>query len=199
MKNISYALLLLLFVACAPVETETTARVLRIVGQIEGKYELVSATITEPVDLYGDGSISTDILGQMKNKGWWYGDYCIDGEDPMDSNIILPVLTVNGIGQANFYVPYPVRPDYFPDDNRCAVGLGCYQFHYSVNKDGQLLLDCPEDEIFMNGISLHNIKVSVIPEAKEVIISAITNYFDLSREGWFGGEIQMTYQQNRAL
>ena len=70
MKNISYALLLSLFVACAPVETETTARVLRIVGQIEGKYELVSATITEPVDLYGDGSISTDILGQMKNKGW---------------------------------------------------------------------------------------------------------------------------------
>ena len=60
-------------------------------------------------------------------------------------------------------------------------------------------MDCPEDEIFMNGILLHNIKVSVIPEAKEVIISAITNYFDLSREGWFGGEIQMTYQQNRAL
>lgn len=181
--------------SCDISQLDNNVDVVGVVGLIEGYYSLSSATFTEPVDLYGNGIISTDILGQMKSHGWWYGDYCIDGDNPMDSNVLFPVLTINKIGQANFYVPYPVHPHYFPDDNRCSVGLGCYQFHYCINNDGDLVIDYLEDEILMNGISLHNIKVAIVPESNEIIIRAITNFYDLSRDGWFGGDMTLVYNR----
>ena len=47
----------------------------------------------------------------------------------------------------------------------------------------------------MNGISLHNIKVAIVPESNEIIIRAITNFYDLSRDGWFGGDMTLVYNR----
>ena len=177
------------------------ATLIEKVGQIEGSYSLVSASFSEAVDLYGQGKESTDILNQMKAAGKWHGVFDVDGNNPMGRSIIFPVLSVNEEAQANFYVPFSVGPNegLLPDNLGCSVGLAEYQFHYTVNNTGQIVLGHSTDEKFWAGAKLSNIEVRIVPENKTVVIEANTNFYDLSKEGWFGGHIILVYKKSDSL
>lgn len=76
MKKHTITWLILLIMSCVISscdisQLDNKVNIAGVVGLIEGSYSLSSATFTEPVDLYGNGIISTDILGQMKSHGWW--------------------------------------------------------------------------------------------------------------------------------
>lgn len=197
---VTYLLLLascIVTTSCSHIKPDNNTNLIAIVSAIEGKYILSSASFSEEVDLCGDGEGSTNILSQMEKTGW-HGVFDVDGKNAMCQNTIFPTLSFNEETQANFYVPISVGPNVGPLSNnmRSSVGLAEYQFHYYINDLGELVLDYPVEEIFNNrGIALRNIVVKIVPKEKTVVIEANTHFYDLSKDGWFGGHMIMVYNR----
>lgn len=203
MKRVVYCLslivLLSVIIACEPVKEDMSSAALHAVSSLYGKYELTAVEFSEPVDVSGDGYASTDILRQMKDSGWG-GIQSIDYVSPLVQNIVLPTLKVNSEAQINLYLPVTLslesERELARENGTCNVEMATYQFHYTVDNEGSISFDYPKEFKSRDyTIPYQNVDIAFVPDEQIIVLKSVTHFNDMSRGGWRGGYVQLTYQR----
>ena len=210
-KIILTALIGLAICSCSTLEQdefELTMSSMETINKITGTYTMISASFSTPVDLSGSGFKSKDILAQLEMHGWM-GTQAIafEGEEPRVVFEQNEVLTPGEDGgskttQINFYVPYPHLHPYDEKngktvDGLCSVDMSSYQFHYQVDRKGNLhLLSVTDRKMFGDDGArwLRDVDIRFVGEM--VLFSASTSFYDWSTRSWKDGTMDVVFRHN---
>ena len=212
MKKVLIAALVgLVFCACEKVEPnefEWTAYSLETINRITGTYTMLSARFSTPVDLSNNGFASKDILAQMEMQGWM-GVQSVAFQDEeakivFEQNRVLNPWSFDGnnLTQVNFYVPYPHLQRYDAEYGRseagtCSVYMDSYQFHYKVDRTGELHLFYGTDRIMTGDEGARKLEdISIRFTEDLVFFDARTSYFDWSTTSWKDGRLEIVFRHN---
>ena len=210
-KFIFAAVILLGFCSCEkiePQEFEWTASSLETINRITGTYTMLSARFSTPVDLSNSGFVSKNLMAQMEVNGWM-GTQTIafENEEPkvvFEQNQVLTPNTFDGDNetQVNLYVPYPHLWELETESERteagtCSVDMDDYQFHYKVDRFGELHLFYPKERKMWGGEGAQMLEDISIHFAEDMIFfNARTSYYDWSTSRWKDGRLEVIFRHN---
>ena len=100
------------FISCQKISLEEawSAKAIKTISVISGDYTMISATWSSPIDLSGEGTVSNDILQQLKMYGWM-GNQSVrySGEEEFTSALyrsaVLSPRSPRELAQVNLNIP----------------------------------------------------------------------------------------------
>ena len=196
------------FISCQKISLEEawSAKAIKTISVISGDYTMISATWSSPIDLSGEGTVSNDILQQLKMYGWM-GNQSIrySGEEEFTSALyrsaVLSPRSPRELAQVNLNIPLSEwidRATGAPVKNgRCDVDMTSFQFHYTVDPSGDITLHNVMD--LTGGDApyrkLEHIKIH-LDEAGYLIFEADATFYDWATASWQDGHMRLTYWHN---
>lgn len=196
------------FISCQKISLEEawSAKAIKTISVISGDYTMISATWSSPIDLSGEGTVSNDILQQLKMYGWM-GNQSVrySGEEEFTSALyrsaVLSPRSPRELAQVNLNIPLSEwidRATGAPVKNgRCDVDMTTFQFHYTVNPSGGITLHNVMD--LTGGDApyrkLEHIKIH-LDEAGYLLFEADATFYDWATASWQDGHMRLTYWHN---
>ena len=196
------------FISCQKISLEEawSAKAIKTISVISGDYTMISATWSSPIDLSGEGTVSNDILQQLKMYGWM-GNQSVrySGEEEFTSALyrsaVLSPRSPRELAQVNLNIPLSEwidRATGAPVKNgRCDVDMTTFQFHYTVDPSGDITLHNVMD--LTGGDApyrkLEHIKIH-LDEDGYLLFEADATFYDWATASWQDGHMRLTYWHN---
>ena len=196
------------FISCQKISLEEawSAKAIKTISVISGDYTMISATWSSPIDLSGEGTVSNDILQQLKMYGWM-GNQSVrySGEEEFTSALyrsaVLSPRSPRELAQVNLNIPLSEWIDRATDapvkNGRCDVDMTTFQFHYTVDPSGDITLHNVMD--LTGGDApyrkLEHIKIH-LDEAGYLLFEADATFYDWATASWQDGHMRLTYWHN---
>ncbi len=196
------------FISCQKISLEEawSAKAIKTISVISGDYTMISATWSSPIDLSGEGTVSNDILQQLKMYGWM-GNQSIkySGEEEFTSALyrseVLSPRSPRELAQVNLNIPLSEwidRATGAPVKNgRCDVDMTTFQFHYTVDPSGDITLHNVMDRTGGDAPyrKLEHIKIH-LDEDGYLLFEADATFYDWATASWQDGHMRLTYWHN---
>lgn len=196
------------FISCQKISLEEawSAKAIKTISVISGDYTMISATWSSPIDLSGEGTVSNDILQQLKMYGWM-GNQSIrySGEEEFTSALyrsaVLSPRSPRELAQVNLNIPLSEwidRATGAPVKNgRCDVDMTSFQFHYTVDPSGDITLHNVMDRTGGDAPyrKLEHIKIH-LDEDGYLLFEADATFYDWATASWQDGHMRLTYWHN---
>lgn len=196
------------FISCQKTSLEEawSAKAIKTISVISGDYTMISATWSSPIDLSGEGTVSNDILQQLKMYGWM-GNQSIrySGEEEFTSALyrsaVLSPRSPRELAQVNLNIPLSEwidRATGAPVKNgRCDVDMTTFQFHYTVGPSGDITLHNVMDRTGGDAPyrKLEHIKIH-LDEAGYLLFEADATFYDWATASWQDGHMSLIYWHN---
>ena len=196
------------FISCQKISLEEawSAKAIKTISVISGDYTMISATWSSPIDLSGEGTVSNDILQQLKMYGWM-GNQSIrySGEEEFTSALyrsaVLSPRSPRKLAQVNLNIPLSEwidRATGAPVKNgRCDVDMTTFQFHYTVDPSGDITLHNVMDRTGGDAPyrKLEHIKIH-LDEDGYLLFEADATFYDWATASWQDGHMRLTYWHN---
>lgn len=197
------------FVSCRTISVDEgwSAKSIETINAISGDYSLVSATWSSPIDLSGEGTVSNDILQQLKMYGWM-GNQSVrySGEEEFTSvlyrSAVLSPKSPGELAQVNLNIPLSEwidRATGAPVKNgRCDVDMTTFQFHYTVDPSGDITLHNVMDRTGGDAPyrKLEHIKIHIDEAGYLMIFEADATFYDWATASWQDGHMRLAYWHN---
>lgn len=196
------------FISCQKISLEEawSAKAIKTISVISGDYTMISATWSSPIDLSGEGTVSNDILQQLKMYGWM-GNQSVrySGEEEFTSALyrsaVLSPRSPRELAQVNLNIPLSEwidRATGAPVKNgRCDVDMTSFQFHYTVDSSGDITLHNVMDRTGGDAPyrKLEHIKIH-LDEDGYLLFEADATFYDWATASWQDGHMRLTYWHN---
>ena len=196
------------FISCQKISLEEawSAKAIKTISVISGDYTMISATWSSPIDLSGEGTVSNDILQQLKMYGWM-GNQSVkySGEEEFTSALyrsaVLSPRSPRELAQVNLNIPLSEwidRATGAPVKNgRCDVDMTTFQFHYTVDPSGDITLHNVMDRTGGDAPyrKLEHIKIH-LDEAGYLLFEADATFYDWATASWQDGHMSLIYWHN---
>ena len=196
------------FISCQKISLEEawSAKAIKTISVISGDYTMISATWSSPIDLSGEGTVSNDILQQLKMYGWM-GNQSVrySGEEEFTSALyrsaVLSPRSPRELAQVNLNIPLSEwinRATGAPVKNgRCDVDMTTFQFHYTVDPSGDITLHNVMDRTGGDAPyrKLEHIKIH-LDEDGYLLFEADATFYDWATASWQDGHMRLTYWHN---
>ena len=196
------------FISCQKISLEEawSAKAIKTISVISGDYTMISATWSSPIDLSGEGTVSNDILQQLKMYGWM-GNQSVkySGEEEFTSALyrsaVLSPRSPRELAQVNLNIPLSEwidRATGAPVKNgRCDVDMTTFQFHYTVDPSGGITLHNVMDRTGGDAPyrKLEHIKIH-LDEDGYLLFEADATFYDWATASWQDGHMRLTYWHN---
>lgn len=196
------------FISCQKISLEEawSAKAIKTISVISGDYTMISATWSSPIDLSGEGTVSNDILQQLKMYGWM-GNQSIrySGEEEFTSALyrsaVLSPRSPRELAQVNLNIPLSEwidRATGAPVKNgRCDVDMTTFQFHYTVDPSGDITLHNVMDRTGGDAPyrKLEHIKIH-LDEDGYLLFEADATFYDWATASWQDGHMSLIYWHN---
>ena len=196
------------FISCQKISLEEawSAKAIKTISVISGDYTMISATWSSPIDLSGEGTVSNDILQQLKMYGWM-GNQSVrySGEEEFTSALyrsaVLSPRSPRELAQVNLSIPLSEwidRATGAPVKNgRCDVDMTTFQFHYTVDPSGDITLHNVMDRTGGDAPyrKLEHIKIH-LDEDGYLLFEADATFYDWATASWQDGHMRLTYWHN---
>ena len=196
------------FISCQKISLEEawSAKAIKTISVISGDYTMISATWSSPIDLSGEGTVSNDILQQLKMYGWM-GNQSVkySGEEEFTSALyrsaVLSPRSPRELAQVNLNIPLSEwidRATGAPVKNgRCDVDMTTFQFHYTVDPSGDITLHNVMDRTGGDAPyrKLEHIKIH-LDEDGYLLFEADATLYDWATASWQDGHMRLTYWHN---
>ena len=195
------------FISCQKISSEEvwSEKSIETINVISGDYTMISATWSSPIDLSGEGTVSQDILQQLKTYGWM-GDQGVKRADEeeftsvLNRSVALTPKSPKSLAQVNLYIPISDHIDRktgTPVKNgRCDIDMSLFQFHYTVDFFGKVTLHNVSDrrgDAFNR--RLDDVKVRFDREGY-LFFEANILLYDWATTCWHEGPLRIVYQHN---
>ena len=196
------------FISCQKISLEEawSAKAIKTISVISGDYTMISATWSSPIDLSGEGTVSNDILQQLKMYGWM-GNQSVkySGEEEFTSALyrsaVLSPRSPRELAQVNLNIPLSEwidRATGAPVKNgRCDVDMTTFQFHYTVDPSGDITLHNVMDRTGGDAPyrKLEHIKIH-LDEDGYLLFEADATFYDWATASWQDGHMSLIYWHN---
>lgn len=199
----------LLSVSCSGRKDEQlyTADSIRTFDEIVGHYSMTNLEWDSPVDISGNGLVSSDILLQMKTYGLFgpltvhYGEEA-ETRSVFDANIAMMPTDPSAFARVKLYIPYfmhdmtdgTIGPSsYALHTGVCPVLMSVYEFSYVVDRKWDITVMYTNRYGGENDNTFIYDNISLVLDLGYISFECDTHLYDFNRGEYIKGRLSATY------